>query len=92
MRSRLRNDAIVRNLEILGEAAKAVPADVRALEPQIAWRRVSGLRDVLAHAYFAIDRDIVWNVVSTEVPALLPRLSRLLSELTRKEGDGIPND
>jgi uncharacterized protein with HEPN domain len=48
-------DTVVRNLEILGEAAKNVPAGVRALETDIAWRRIAGMRDVLAHAYFGID-------------------------------------
>ena len=68
------HDAILRNLEILGEAAKSVPPSTRELDAEIAWRRVAGLRDILAHAYFGIDEEIVWNVVSIEVPALLPRL------------------
>jgi uncharacterized protein with HEPN domain len=77
-------DAIVRNLEILGEACKGVPAEVRARDEEVAWRRIAGLRDVLAHAYFGIDEDIVWNVVSVEVPALLPRLIALRSALEPK--------
>ena len=79
-RSESRNDAydaIVPNLEVLGEACKGVPGDVRARDEEIAWRRIAGLRDVLAHAYFGVDEDIVWNVVSAEVPALLPRLIAL---------------
>ncbi len=71
------HDAIIRNLEILGEAAKSVPPGTRDLDAEIAWRRVAGLRDILAHAYFGIDEEIVWNVVSIEVPALLPRLLAL---------------
>ena len=77
-------DAIIRNLEILGEACKSVPAEARALDEEITWRRLAGLRDVLAHAYFGIDADIVWNVVSAEVPALLPRLIALRSTLDPK--------
>jgi uncharacterized protein with HEPN domain len=53
-------DAILHNLFVLGEAAKAVPADVRALAPQIEWRGIAGLRDVLAHEYFGIDDEVVW--------------------------------
>ena len=75
------HDAVLRNLEILGEAGKRVPADVRARDEEIAWRRIAGLRDVLAHAYFGVDEDIIWNVVSVEVPALLPRLIALRSAL-----------
>jgi uncharacterized protein with HEPN domain len=68
------HDAVLRNLEVLGEAAKRVPVEIRALAPAIAWRRIAGLRDVLAHAYFGIDDDIIWDVVRTEVPALRPQL------------------
>jgi uncharacterized protein with HEPN domain len=75
------HDAVLRNLEILGEAAKQVPESLRVLAPAIAWRRVSGLRDILAHAYFGIDEDIVWDVVSVEVPALLPQLVALRAAL-----------
>ncbi len=70
-------DAILRNLEILGEAAKGVPEDARAFDQEIAWRRIAGLRDVLAHVYFGVDQDIIWSVVSAEVPALVPRLIAL---------------
>jgi uncharacterized protein with HEPN domain len=75
------HDAVLRNLEILGEAGKKVPVDVRARDEEIAWRRIAGLRDVLAHAYFGVDEDIIWNVVSVEVPALLPRLIALRTAL-----------
>lgn len=67
-------DAVLRNLEVLGEAGKRVPAEIRALAPAIAWRRIAGLRDVLAHAYFGVDEDLIWDVICTEVPALLPLL------------------
>ena len=75
------HDAVLRNLEILGEAGKSVPAEIRARDEDIAWRRIAGLRDVLAHAYFGVDEEIIWNVVSVEVPALLPRLVALRSAL-----------
>jgi uncharacterized protein with HEPN domain len=78
-------DAIVRNLEILGEAAKSVPADVRTLESDVPWRRIAGLRDVLSHAYFSIDLDIVWNVIAVELPSLLPQLRRLRTTLGSSE-------
>ena len=75
------HDAILRNLETLGEAAKCVPAEARTIDPEISWRRIAGLRDVLAHAYFGVDEDIVWNVVSAEIPVLLPRLVALRTAL-----------
>jgi uncharacterized protein with HEPN domain len=61
-------DAVIRNLEIMGEAAKHVPDEVREKVDKLEWRKLTGLRDVLAHAYFGIDDDILWNVVSTKVP------------------------
>lgn len=75
------HDAVLRNLEVLGEAAKRVPAEIRAFAPAIAWRRIAGLRDVLAHAYFGVDDDIIWDVICTEVPALLPLLVDLRTRL-----------
>jgi len=71
-------DAVMRNLEIIGEAAKHIPAEVRAQHPAVDWRRIAGLRDVVVHEYFGVDIEIVWDVVTREVPALLEQLQRIL--------------
>ena len=63
-------DAVVRNLEVIGEAVKQLPDLARALAPGIEWRKIAGTRDFLAHAYFGIDGDILWDVVSNKVPEL----------------------
>lgn len=63
-------DAVIRNLEIIGEAVKQLPDDFRAQHPQVPWRKIAGLRDILAHTYFGIDEQIVWDVVVTKVPEL----------------------
>jgi uncharacterized protein with HEPN domain len=63
-------DAVVRNLEIIGEAAKHVSEEIRAQISDIEWRKISGMRDMLAHAYFGIDDDILWDVVQNKVPQL----------------------
>jgi uncharacterized protein with HEPN domain len=60
-------DAVLRNLQIIGEAAKAVPADVRQRHPEVDWKGMAGLRDVLAHAYFGLDDETLWDVVTTKV-------------------------
>jgi uncharacterized protein with HEPN domain len=63
-------DAILWNLLVLGEAAKSVPEDVRAAYPVVEWRKISGFRDVLAHGYFGIDEDIVWDVIANKLAPL----------------------
>jgi uncharacterized protein with HEPN domain len=63
-------DAVLRNLEHLGEATKQIPDEVRNRHPQLPWRRIAGLRDVLAHAYFGLEHETIWQVVITSIPAL----------------------
>ena len=69
-------DAVLRNLEIIGEAAKSLPEEARDLAPTVERRKIAGLRDILAHAYFGIDRDIVWDIVDNKVPELLAALEK----------------
>ncbi len=71
----------VRNLQILGEAARGLPDDVRALAPDIAWPRIIGMRNVLVHGYFDIDTDIVWDAASRDAVALKPHIEALLQRL-----------
>lgn len=70
-------DAVVRNLEVIGEAAKGIPVDVRARCPEVDWRRIAGLRDILSHAYFAIDNETLWDVITKKVPQLLVQVEEL---------------
>ena len=72
-------DATIRNLEVIGEAAKRVPADVRDAISGVSWNRISGLRDVLIHDYFGVDRQIVWDIVATKVRPLLDAVRDYLS-------------
>lgn len=63
-------DAVVRNPELIGEAAKHIPEVVRQQMPSIEWRKISGFRDWLAHAYFGIDPDILWDVIEHKIRPL----------------------
>ena len=63
-------DAVVRNLEIIGEAAKKLPEEARSNAPEIEWKKIAGLRDVLIHAYFGINDDILWDIIVNKVPEL----------------------
>ena len=71
-------DAILRNLEVIGEAAKNAPDRMREAHPDIPWRKMAGLRDILIHQYFGVDLDIVWDIVQNEVPKLAEALRRIL--------------
>ncbi len=71
--------AIERNLGIIGEAAKKIPEALRSRAPEIEWRKISGLRDVLAHGYFDVDFEIVWDVVTNKLPELELAIRRLLA-------------
>ena len=71
-------DAVLRNLEVLGEAAKSIPQEVRERFPDVDWKRVAGLRDVLAHAYFALDDETLWRIARHDVRRLLPLLERIV--------------
>ena len=76
-------DAVLRNLELLGEAAKQIPDNVRQRHPTVPWRRIAGLRDVLAHAYFGLEEETIWQTVSLSVPALAEQLKEVAAiELT----------
>ena len=72
-------DAVVRNLEILGEAVKNVSAAVREANTEIPWRRIAGMRDKVIHEYFGVDLDLVWDVVERELPGLKKRLEEILA-------------
>jgi uncharacterized protein with HEPN domain len=73
-------DAVIRNFEVIGEAAKRVPDEVRAQYPQVPWRRVCGFRDVLIHAYDRVDLGELWNVVANDLPLLIEVVERMLAE------------
>lgn len=69
---------MLRNLEIVGEAVKGLPESVREAEAGVEWRKIAGLRDVLAHAYFDVDLDIVWDVLQSKLPTLEAEVRRML--------------
>ena len=81
----MRFDAILRNIELLGEAAKNVPTEVRALAETVIWREISGMRDIVIHQYFGVDVDVVVDVVYVHVPSLRNELVMLLRRMENDE-------
>ncbi len=75
----------LRHLQIIGEAAKALPEDVRALAPDVPWHKIIGMRNILVHGYFEIDTDIVWDAAARDVPALKAPVERLLKTLEEEK-------
>jgi len=71
-------DGVVRNLEIIGEAVKNLPANVKDKHPDIEWKKIAGLRDILAHEYFGIDMKILWDIIENKLPDLKKEVFRLL--------------
>ena len=74
----LTQDAVIRNLEIIGEAVKGLPAKLKKDHPGIPWRAIAGLRDILIHEYFGVDHEIVWGVVSKRIPILKRHIQAML--------------
>ncbi|ADW20762.1 MULTISPECIES: DUF86 domain-containing protein [Thermus] len=84
LESDLHLDAVTRNLEILGEAARHLPEEIKSRYPEIPWRRVVGLRNVVAHQYFAVDPEVVWTIAKEQVPTLKETLQRMLREVDER--------
>jgi uncharacterized protein with HEPN domain len=79
LQSPMVQDAVIRNLEIIGEATKKLSAQARRACPGIPWRRVAGMRDVLIHDYMRVDPNEVWRAVESDLPALRDAVERLLA-------------
>lgn len=72
-------DAVIRQLQIIGEAVKSLPEDLRSKQPQIPWRQIAGFRDVLIHSYFGVDDSVVWDVAHNRIPDLKKACEYLLN-------------
>lgn len=87
MASEVLQDAVIRNVEVIGEAAKRVSAEARRHLAQLDWKAICGMRDVLIHDYIGVDLDEVWNVASSRIPELQTALERFLAVEGTGSGD-----
>lgn len=74
-------DAVLRNFEVMGEAAKNVPDDLREEHDHVPWAEMAGMRDKLIHGYTTVDLEIVWTTVNEDVPELIPAVRAVLDDL-----------
>lgn len=81
IRSSSLQDMIVRRIEIIGEAVKNLPDDLKREHPQIPWRDIAGLRDIVVHQYFGLDLELIWYVIKEDIPQLKPRILSVRDEL-----------
>jgi uncharacterized protein with HEPN domain len=75
------HNAVIRCIEVIGEATKNIPNDVRLKYSSIPWKNMAGMRDVVIHFYMGVDFEIVWDVVKQRYPGLLPMMERIMKEI-----------
>ena len=82
--NRMLQDALVRKIEIIGEAVKNISTETREKYPQIAWKEIAGMRDKIVHGYFNVDLDIVWKTVTQFIPKLKPEIEKILETISNQ--------
>ncbi len=77
-------DKIIRRIEIIGEAVKNLPEDLKVDHPEVPWRDLAGMRDIVAHQYFGVDLETVWLVAANELPELKAKIQKIKFDLEER--------
>ena len=77
LKNKLKQNAIIRSLEIIGEATKNIPDSFRDTHPEIPWRKIAGFRDILSHAYFGVSMERVWNIIENDLSGLKKKIEKV---------------
>jgi len=84
-----KQDAVVRRIEIMGEAVKNLPGDLREANPQVPWARITGMRDKVVHDYMGVDSELVWTVATTQLEELRNDVQAILNGLQNQSGGTV---
>jgi uncharacterized protein with HEPN domain len=84
LRNRLLQDGVIRQLEVMGEAARNLSEDLRNEYPEIPWRQMIGLRNRMIHAYFNVDLQIIWEIVQGDIPDLKQKMKQILDAISEE--------
>jgi len=80
IKDNMRRNAVVRSLEVIGEATKNLPEEVREKYPEIPWKRMAGMRDKLIHGYFGVDYESIWSLITERVSSIEEPIKRIIRE------------
>lgn len=84
LKNDMAKDAVVRNLEIIGEAVKNIPDSIKEKHPGVSWKAIAGMRDKLIHEYFGVSFSIVWETIKNDLPGFKAEIKKILTEIEKE--------